>query len=142
MKKLLIIPLLFLFSFNACPEMVVSFKPPTSTEFSFESFKELVFKECKYPVIVISQAILESGNFNSNVWKTKNNPFGIRMYKISEKKWVFREFDTWQESVLYYADFQERKYKGGDYFAFLDSIGYATDPLYTKKVKQIVLTWD
>jgi len=111
-------------------------------EFNFEEFKELVFELCEYPVIVCSQAILESGNFTSNVWKTKNNPFGIRMYKVSEDKWIYRPFNTWQESVQYYADFQNRKYKGGDYFVFLEELPYAMDPLYINKVKQIVLSWD
>jgi flagellum-specific peptidoglycan hydrolase FlgJ len=115
---------------------------PNAPEFDFEQFKELVFTECQHPVIVCSQAILESANFTSNVFKTYNNPFGIRMYDVKLAKWRYRDFDTWQQSVYYYRDFQLRKYKGGCYFTFLEQLPYAMDTNYIDKVKQICLSWD
>jgi hypothetical protein len=49
------------------------------------------------------------------------------------------KFDSWFESVMYYKYWQETYYKGGDYFAFLKSIGYATSTKYERTLKQVIL---
>ena len=140
MKKLLLILIsVFTYSFTYAPKGVPSKGPEP---FNFESFKEMVFQECKFPVIVCSQAILESGNFTSRAFLECNNPFGIIMYSVADSIWRFRDFDTWQESVIYYRDFQKRKYKGGDYFEFLEQLPYAMDTMYIEKVKRICSTWE
>ena len=41
-------------------------------------------------------------------------------------------------SVKAYRDYVQYKYKGGDYFAFLDRIGYAEDKAYIEKLRSIV----
>lgn len=87
----------------------------------------------KYPNIVTAQAILESGNFKSKVFKEYNNPFGL--YNSREKDY-FR-FNHWTDAILAYQKYIEYRYKGGDYYLFLDSIGYAEDPNYIRKVKAI-----
>lgn len=87
----------------------------------------------KYPKIVTAQAILESGNFKSKVFKEYNNPFGL--YNSREKDY-FR-FNHWTDAILAYQKYIEYRYKGGDYYLFLDSIGYAEDPNYIRKVKAI-----
>lgn len=87
----------------------------------------------KYPSIVTAQAILESGNFKSKVFKEYNNPFGL--YNSYRKDYY--KFKHWSDAILAYQALIEYKYKGGNYYEFLDSIGYATDPSYIRKVKAI-----
>ena len=87
----------------------------------------------KYPSIVTAQAILESGNFKSEVFKKYNNPFGLYNSKAKD----YYKFNHFSEAILAYKQLIEYKYKGGNYYEFLDSIGYATDPSYIGKVKAI-----
>lgn len=90
----------------------------------------------KYPSIVTAQAILESGNFKSEVFRKYNNPFGL--YNSKAKNYY--KFNHWTEAIIAYQTMIEYKYKGGNYYLFLDSIGYATDPNYIRKVKAIEKT--
>lgn len=87
----------------------------------------------KYPRIVTAQAILESGHFKSKVFKEYNNPFGL----YNSRKKDYYKFNHWAEAIIAYQTMIEYKYKGGNYYSFLDSIGYATDPNYIRKVKAI-----
>ena len=87
----------------------------------------------KYPRIVTAQAILESGNFKSKVFQKYNNPFGL--YNSSKKDYY--KFKHWTDAILAYQTMIEYKYKEGDYYKFLEDIGYAEDPNYIRKVKAI-----
>ena len=86
----------------------------------------------KHSNIVFAQAKLESANYQSSITKTHNNIFGMR------KGNRYRRYNNWQECVKDYKDCIQSRYTGGDYYAFLDKIGYAEDPNYTKKLKQII----
>jgi flagellum-specific peptidoglycan hydrolase FlgJ len=86
-----------------------------------------------FPKIVVAQALLETGYFTSNVCLNYNNLFGLR--KPNEGSYY--RFNNWEESVKAYKDYVQYKYKGGDYFRFLQRIGYAEDPNYLYKVKSI-----
>lgn len=85
----------------------------------------------KHPDCVFKQAIWETGHLKSNICKTKNNLFG---FCLSDG---YINFKNWIESVKYYKSWQDRHYKGGDYFEFLDSIKYSEDSTYTSKIKLI-----
>lgn len=87
----------------------------------------------KHPRIVTAQAILESGNFSSEVFQKYNNPFGL----YNSRKKDYYKFNHWTDAILAYQTMIEYKYKGGNYYSFLDSIGYAADPNYIRKVKAI-----
>lgn len=87
----------------------------------------------KYPQIVIAQALLETGYFTSRICLEHNNLFGLR--RPSDGSY-FR-FDNWEESVRAYRDYVQYKYKGGDYYRFLQRIGYAEDAEYVRKVRAI-----
>lgn len=114
--------------------------------YSQPNFIDTVYTEIKkngiqHPEIVLKQSIQETGWFNCTKcsWRY-NNAFGFRY-----KDWITEEnpkgyiqFDNWQESVAYYARWQKRHYKGGDYYEFLDKRGYATDSKYIANVKSIV----
>lgn len=86
-----------------------------------------------FPKIVVAQALLETGYFTSNVCLNYNNLFGLRRPSDGS----YYQFDSWEESVKAYKDYVQKKYKGGDYFRFLDNIGYAEDPTYLQKVRSI-----
>lgn len=87
----------------------------------------------KYPKIVTSQAILESGNFKSQVFKKYNNPFGLYNSKTKD----YYKFSHWTYAVLAYKTMVQNKYKGGDYYKFLEQLPYAEDKNYIKAVKAI-----
>lgn len=107
-------------------------RPPQ--ELNIENLYEVLRKyNVMYPKIVVAQALIETGYFTSNACLNYNNLFGLRRPSNGE----YYRFDNWEESVKAYKDYVQYKYKGGDYFRFLDRIGYAEDPTYVRKVRSI-----
>ena len=93
--------------------------------------RELRKHNVKHPEIVLAQAKLETGNFTSELCKKHGNLFGLKGKK------GYAKFGHWRESVKAYKEWVQYKYKGGDYYVFLRTIGYASDPNYITKVKKI-----
>ena len=85
-------------------------------------------------LIVLAQALLETGHFSSSVCKEYNNLFGLYDSKNRE---YFR-FNRWEDSVVAYQRMIQYRYKGGNYFQFLKKIGYAEDPRYIVKLTRMV----
>ena len=107
-------------------------KPPR--ELSIASLFEALDKYgVAFPKIVVAQALLETGYFTSNVCVNYNNLFGLRRPSDG----TYYRFNNWEESVKAYRDYVQYKYRGGDYFRFLNRIGYAEDPTYIYKVRSI-----
>ena len=101
--------------------------------------REQVLTEIKrhgipHPHIVLAQARLETGNFTSRRCRRDHNLFGIK------HNGKYARYSHWKESVTDYKQCISNRYKGGDYYAFLRRIGYASDPNYIGKVKHIVKT--
>jgi len=96
-------------------------------------YKTLDKYEVKFKKIVLAQALLETGNFTSPLCLQSHNLFGLRHPSDGS----YYVFNTWEESVKAYKDDVQYKYVGGDYYAFLNRIGYAQDPNYTSKVMRI-----
>lgn len=95
----------------------------------------LIYYDVKYPHIVYAQALIETGNFKSDLCLNDNNLFGL--YNSSRGR--YHRFDHWTKSVVAYKDFIQRRYKPPeDYYKFLQRIGYAEDPNYINKLKGIV----
>ncbi|MBO5612413.1 MAG: peptidoglycan DD-metalloendopeptidase family protein [Prevotella sp.] len=90
--------------------------------------------DVKHKEIVLAQALLETGYFSSRVCLENNNLFGLR--RPSNGKYY--KFANWEESVKAYRDYVQYKYKGGDYYSFLNKIGYAEDSQYINKLRKIV----
>ena len=88
---------------------------------------ELKIKE---PNIVLAQSKLETGNFSSYLFLKSNNLFGFRGWSS------YHKYDDWQSSVKAYKKWQDKNYKGGNYYSFLINVGYAEDSLYIQKLKQ------
>ena len=111
----------------------------TSAIYSFAQTIEQVSAEIRrqglpHPDIVLAQARLETGNFKSQRCKRDHNLFGIK------HRGKYARYSRWQESVSDYKRCISSRYKGGDYYRFLESIGYAKDRLYSAKVRHIVET--
>jgi flagellum-specific peptidoglycan hydrolase FlgJ len=87
--------------------------------------------DCKYPKIVTAQSVLETGHYKSYSCRTRHNLFGLRY----DHKYLI--FDTWQQSCDAYMSKIQYKYVEGDYYTFLQNLGYATDPEYINKLKSI-----
>ncbi len=67
----------------------------------------------KFPEVVFQQAKLESGNFNSHLFKTKHNLFGMKkaMQRATlsiGKPNQYAYFKSWKECVIDYALYQSR----------------------------------
>ena len=124
---------LFLFLYLSIPIWSKSNDTIKTPELTIENVKiAIIDAGIKHPEIVLKQVILETGWLKCTKCSlTKNNIFGF-YYK---KKYI--AFDSWIDSIDYYKRWQERHYKGGDYYQFLIDIGYATAPSYVQKLKQI-----
>ncbi len=95
-------------------------------------YAELEKLNVKHPEIVLKQSILETGWYDCDYCSLEgNNIFGFR-YK---KKYI--QFENWTEGVAYYKKWQDKRYKGGDYYNFLREVGYATSKTYISKLKSI-----
>jgi uncharacterized FlgJ-related protein len=84
----------------------------SNNKFSKEAVvEELKRLNVKYPHIVLAQALIESGHFQSNIFRANNNLFGMKEAK--QRTTTARGtnlghayYDNWQESILDYAIFQ------------------------------------
>lgn len=96
--------------------------------------KALEYYEIKHPHIVYAQAVLETGNFTSNLCLKNNNLFGL--YDSKNKKYY--SYNYWWESIEAYKKLIQRKYNNSKYYyMFLEDIKYARDKDYINKVKKI-----
>jgi len=101
-----------------------------------------------FPDIVYAQAIIESGNFKSNIFKTNNNLFGMKVAKQRPTLALGEEsghayYDNWKTSVIDYALFQS-KYLSSiktkqQYLDYL-SQNYAEDTTYMNRIILVLKT--
>ena len=94
--------------------------------------EELTKHNIPHANIVLAQAKLESGNFKSDLVRSHQNIFGLK------KGNQYRRYSHWTECVKDYKKCISSRYDGGDYYTFLDRIGYASHPNYTELLKNIV----
>lgn len=114
-------------------------------KFSKENLQEYLISNCVlHPEIAYAQAVLETGNFTSRIFRENNNLFGM---KLAEKRRTLAVgeryghacYDTWQDSVDDYLLWQQQWLRTPiesekDYYRLLDRV-YAEDPNYIKVVK-------
>ncbi len=114
-------------------EQSVTIDLDKNESFTPDNFKKEINKlGIKHSSIVYAQARLETGNFKSKYFINKNNLFGFRGNN------GYMTFKSWQDCVDYYKRWQNKRYKGGDYYNFLINIRYAEDSLYISKLKSCI----
>ena len=98
-------------------------------------YNELVAQGVDFPEIVTAQALLETGHFKSYACLQQNNLFGLR-----DNKGKYMSFPHWTDAVAAYKKYIQRYNHPvpEDYYAYLQELGYAEDPQYINKLKQIV----
>jgi|TARA_B110000908_G_scaffold54835_1_gene66817 uncharacterized FlgJ-related protein len=116
-------------------------------EFTQEKLtKEIDRLNFRFPHIVLSQTILETGHYTSDIFKENNNLFGMREPRIRVNTVRGTHsghgfYDNWMESLYDYG-FYNSRYLGKlkteeEYFKYL-SKHYATDVTYVSKLKSII----
>ena len=94
----------------------------------------LIYYGIEHPTIVKAQAILETGNFTSDLCVKNNNLFGL--YDSKNKRYY--SYNHWWESIEAYKKLIQRKYNNSKYYyKFLEDIKYAKDKEYINKLKEI-----
>ena len=99
----------------------------------------LVLEACEYygiqhANIVLAQAILETGHYQSGGCTRDKNLFGL----YNSRKQEFFKFEKWYHSVEAYRNMIQSRYDGeSNYYDWLEKIGYAEDTLYVQKLKRI-----
>lgn len=147
--NILIIFWLVYLSFTPKTEVVYKIMPELShdtiyieEQIRFDTMQATVanmYKVCdslgiKFPKIVVSQAILESGHFKSPLFKRSNNPLGL----YDSKNRRYYEFVHWTDAITAYKNMIEYKHKDGEnYYDFLERINYAEDKEYISRIKRI-----
>jgi uncharacterized FlgJ-related protein len=99
----------------------------------------------QHPLVVTAQAILETGNFTSKVFKENNNLYGMTLAKSRPTLAIgvrngYAVYRTWQESAIDYALWQSsfaRNLSEEDYYLILKRL-YAEDKEYVNKVKNVL----
>lgn len=94
----------------------------------------LSYYDIVHPEIVYAQAVLETGNFKSDLCIIHNNLFGL--YDSRKKRYL--RFNHWTESVQAYKNLIQCRYNSPtSYYRFLQRIHYAEDPYYISKLKKL-----
>ena len=93
---------------------------------------ELKKQKIPHANIVLAQSKIETGQYTSRVCRDNKNLFGIR------KGNKYKKYNNWKESITDYKKLISSRYKGGDYYKFLEDIKYAENPLYTEILKGAV----
>ena len=94
----------------------------------------LQYYNIEHPAIVKAQAILETGNFTSDLCIKNNNLFGL--YDSKNKRYY--SYNHWWESIEAYKKLIQKKYDNSKYYyMFLEDIEYAEDKEYINKLKEI-----
>lgn len=105
----------------------------------------LIELKVKYPHIVLSQSIIESGNYTSKVFLENNNPFGMKLsWNRSTTalgiKNGYAYYSNLRDAIIDYAFMQSSYYRSAkteeDYYILLQK-SYAEDKEYINKVRKI-----
>jgi uncharacterized FlgJ-related protein len=111
-------------------------------------YNKIIESGVKFPDIVYAQAILESGNFKSRIFKKNNNLFGMKVPRqrktnaVGKSKKGYAVYIHWIDSVNDYLEWQMyhlKKHKiltRTDYLSLLNRI-YCTNDNYVNLLKPI-----
>lgn len=105
----------------------------------------LIELKVKYPHIVLSQSIIESGNYTSKIFLENNNPFGMKLSWNRATtalgiKNGYAYYSNLRDAIIDYAFMQSSYYRSAkteeDYYILLQK-SYAEDKKYINKVRKI-----
>lgn len=114
-------------------------------------YTEILKSDIIYPDIVFAQAILETGEFTSEIFHLNRNLFGMKFPRIrkttslGKSKEGYAIYESWNHSVDDYQLWQKSnvnpsKIKNkNDYYKLLSKV-YAEDKQYVSKLKKILIT--
>lgn len=128
-------------------EQVIIINQRINNDFSKEALaEELKRLNVKYPHIVMAQAMIESGHFQSNIFRSNHNLFGMKeaRQRVTTAKGTnlnHAYYDNWKESVIDYAMFQAAYLKDlKSEAAYLMYLGenYAEAQNYDSAVKTMI----
>lgn len=112
-------------------------------------YKEILKSGLKFPEVVFAQALLESGHFSSEVFKSENNLFGMKYPRqrtttsLKKGKTGYANYIHWSSSVHDYKLWQSNmisnrgKMNREEYLKLLGRV-YAEDKKYILKLKSII----
>lgn len=109
-------------------------------------FEYITAMRISNPKVVMAQAIEESGNFKSDVYKNANNMFGMKKpyVRISTIPYIdykgYKKYKNWQECIIDYAFWQLQNTKSNlSDLEYIDMIAkkYAENPNYKKNLLKI-----
>lgn len=116
-------------------------------EFTPEKLKAYILElNIRFPHIVYAQALLESGEFNSHIFKENNNFFGMKVARkrpttANEEENGHAFYNSWKDCVVDYALYQAAYLNDlrseAEYFEYLRQ-NYAEDTGYVDKLKKII----
>jgi uncharacterized FlgJ-related protein len=99
----------------------------------------------KFKTVVVAQAVLESGNFKSKVFKENNNIFGMKKAStrptLGTMQGSYSKYKNWQESILDYAFYQAyfcNRIKSEEEYINHLCTNYAEDEKYRDKLERII----
>lgn len=120
-----------------------SINNPVSDEILYNYLKTM---RVPHADIIVAQALLESQDFNSALFKRQNNFLGMkiprqRISTTGQGKGEYKDYANWQECatdyIFWMQHHQAHKLKRDEYFKLLGKI-YAEDPEYVEKLKGII----
>ena len=118
----------------------------TNLSFSKEALiEEIKYQKFKYPDLILAQAILESGNFTSVIFKKNNNLFGMRQPKkrytlCNGSNLNYALYDNWKLSVedrMIYDTLYLKNMNRNQYLKFLGNV-YCKHGDYAGKLENII----
>lgn len=132
-------------------EKVIIINEIEKDAFSQEALvEELKRLNIRFPHIVLAQSMLETGHFESNVFRANNNLFGMKQARqrcttARGTNLNHAYYDNWKESVMDYALFQSAYLRDlkteAQYFSYLDR-NYAEAQNYDQAVKNMIDKYD
>jgi uncharacterized FlgJ-related protein len=149
MKKIIIILVFLLINLKTSESLRTQglFEDPPIT---YENLYEQILKYgIKFPDVVFAQAVIETGNFTSALFRNANNLFGMKLPKKRETLAIgqnrgFAVFESWTHSVNDYLLWQEYVLRNKDiktkneYLAYLNRY-YAENKTYVSSLNRVML---
>ena len=125
---------------------VIVLEAPGESFSQEELVNELKRLNVRFPHIVLAQAILETGYYESRIFNENHNLFGMKLARARSTtakglQYEHAYYDHWKESVIDYALFQNaymnKLRKESAYLKYLDK-NYAEAKNYDKKLLEII----